>query len=84
MDCRDELVNIKVREQRPPTDNSSSVTVTEDKFDQMIPMTTQMQQIILRQQQLQQQQQISIEQLNTSKSASVRLPILEIHSLNGE
>ena len=62
MDCRDELVDIKVSEQRSPTDNLSSVTVTEDKFDQVIQMTTQMQQVILGQQQLQQQQQISIGQ----------------------
>ena len=84
MDCRDELVDIKVSEQRSPTDNSSSVTVTEDKFDQVIQMTTQMQQVILGQQQLQQQQQISIGQLNTSKSASVRLPISEIPSFSGD
>ena len=86
MDCRHELVDIKVSEQRSPTDNSSSVTVTEDKFDQVIQMTTQMQQVIHGQQQLQQQQQqqqISIGQLTTSKSASVRLPILEIPSFSG-
>ena len=84
MDCRDELVDIKNLEQRSPTDNSSSVTVTEDKFEQVIQMNTQMQQVILGQQQLQQQQQISIGQLNTSKSATVRLPILEIPSFSGD
>ena len=85
MDCRDELVDIKNLKQRSPTDNSSSVTVTEDKFDQVIQMTSQMQQVILGQQQLQQQQQqISIGHLNTSKSASVRLPILEIPSFSGD
>ena len=83
MDCRDELVDIPNSDQRSPADNSSSVTVTEDKFDQVIQMTSQMQQVILGQQQLQ-QQQISIGQLNSSKSASVRLPILEIPSFSGD
>ena len=84
MDCRDELVDIQNSDHRLPADNSSSVTVTEDKFDQVIQMTSQMQQVILGQQQLQQQQQISIGQLNSSKSASVRLPILEIPSISGD
>ena len=85
MDCRDELVDIQNSDQRSPADNSSSVTVTEDKFDQVIQMTSQMQQVILGHQQLQQQQQqISIGQLNSSKSASVRLPILEIPSFSGD
>ena len=43
-----------------------------------------MQQVILGQQQLQHQQQINIGQFNTSKSASVRLPILEIPSFSGD
>ena len=60
MDCRDELVDILNSDHRSPADNSSSVTVTEDKFDQVIQMTSQMQQVILGEQQLQQQQQISI------------------------
>ena len=84
MDCRDELVDIQNSDHRLPADNSSSVTVTEDKFDQVIQMTSQMQQVILGQQQLQQQQQISIGQLNSSKSVSVRLPILEIPSFSGD
>ena len=53
MDCRDELVDIQTTEQRS-TDNSSSVTVTEDKFDRVIQITSKMQQVILGQQQLQQ------------------------------
>ena len=84
MDCRDELADIQNSDHRLTADNSSSVTVTEDKFDQVIQMTSQMQQVILGQQQLQQQQQISIGQLNSSKSASVRLPILEIPSFSGD
>ena len=40
MDCGDELVDIKHLGKRSPTDNSSSVTVTEDKIDQKIQMTT--------------------------------------------
>ena len=43
-----------------------------------------MQQVIIGQQQLQQQQQISIGQLNNSKTSSVRLPKLEIPSFNGD
>ena len=79
MDCRDELVDIHNSDHRLPADNSSSVTVTEDKFDQVIQMTSQMQQVILGQ-----QQQISIGQLNSSEYASVRLPILEISSFSGD
>ena len=84
MDCQDELVDIKNLDQRSPTDNSSFVTVIEDKLDQVIQMTTQMQQVILGQQQLQQQQQINIGQFNTSKSALVKLPIAENPSLCGD
>lgn len=83
-DCRDELADIQKTEQRSPTDNWSSATVTENKFDQMIQLTSQMQQVIIGQQQLQQQQQISIGQLNSSQKASVRLPILEIPTFNGD
>lgn len=83
-DCRDELVDIQKTEQRSPTGDWSSVTVTENKFDQMIQLTSQMQQVIIGQQQLQQQQQISIGQLNSSQKASVRLPILEIPTFNGD
>ena len=46
----------------------------------MIQLTRQ---VIIGQQQLQQQQQISIGQLNNSKTSSVRLPKLEIPSFNG-
>ena len=83
-DCRDELVDIQKSEQRSPTDNWSSVTVTENKFDQMIQLISQMQQVIIGQQQLQQQQQISIGHLNSNKTASVRLPILEIPTFSGD
>lgn len=57
MDCRDELVNLQksFKDQRSPTDNWSSVTVTEGRFNQMIQFTSQMQQVIIGQQQLQQQ-----------------------------
>ena len=84
MDCRDELMDINISEQKSPTDNYSSETITEDKFDQMIQMTSQMQQVIIGQQQLQQQQQLSIGQLNSSKTTSVRLPVLEIPSFGGD
>ena len=60
MDCRVELMDINIPEQRSPTDNYSSATITEDTFDQMIQMACQMQQVIIGQQQLQQQQQICL------------------------
>ena len=55
MDCRDELINSKssLQEQGIPTGNSSSMTVTDDRFDQMVQLTSQMQQVLVRQQQLQ-------------------------------
>ena len=86
MDCRDELVNLhkSLQDQRSPTDNWSSITVTDDRFNQMIQLTSQIQQIIIGQQQLQQQQQKSIGQLNNSKTSSVRLPKLEIPSFSGD
>ncbi|MEW8545650.1 MAG: hypothetical protein AB2693_19180 [Candidatus Thiodiazotropha sp.] len=44
-DCRDELVDIQqsLRDQKPLSESSSSITVTEDRFNQMIQMTAQMQ-----------------------------------------
>ena len=60
-DCRDELVDIQqsLQDQKPPSENWSSITVTEDRFNQMIQMTAQMQQVMIGQQQMQQQQQQS-------------------------
>ena len=55
MDCRDELINLKssLQEQGSPKGNSSSVTVTDNRFDQMVQLITQMQQVLIGQQQLQ-------------------------------
>ena len=84
-DCRDELVDIQrtLQDQKSPSENVSSVTVTEDKFNQMIQITAQMQQVLIGQQQLQQQQQQD-SQRHTFSSSSVRLPKLEIPSFNGD
>ena len=51
MDCRDELINLKssLQEQGIPTGNSSSVTWTDDRFDQMVQLTSQMQQVLIGQ-----------------------------------
>ena len=40
-DCRDELVDIQqsLQDQKPPSENWSSITVTEDRCNQMIQMT---------------------------------------------
>ena len=58
MNCRDELINLKssLQEQGSPKGNSSSVTVTDYRFDQMLQLITQMQQVLIGQQQLQHQQ----------------------------
>ena len=83
-DCRDELVDIQqsLHDQKPSSENWSSVTVTEDRFNQMIQMTAQMQQVMTGHQQMQQQQQQSqMEQSsrrNSSTGNSVKLPKLEI------
>ena len=74
-DCRDELVDIQKSEHPQAIGHR-----TENKFDQMIQLTSQMQQVITGQQ----QQQISIGQLNSSQTASVRLPILEIPTFSGD
>ena len=60
-DCRDELVDIRqsLQDQKPPSEYWSSITVTEDRFNQNIQMTAQMQQVMIGQQQMQQQQQHS-------------------------
>ena len=50
----------------------------------MVQLTSQIQQVIIGQQQLQQQQQISIGQLNNSKTCSVRLPKIEIPTFSGD
>ena len=61
IDCRDELVDIQqsLQYQKPPSENRSSITVTEDRFNQTIQMTAKMQQVMIGQQQMQQQQQQS-------------------------
>ena len=89
-DCRDEFVDIQqsFQDQKPPSENWSSITVTEDRFNQMIQMTVQMQQVMIGQQQMQQQQQQSqIEhssRRHSSTGNSVKLPKLEIPSFSGE
>ena len=48
-DCRDELVDIRqsLQDQKPPSENWSLITATEDRFNQMIQMTAQMQQVMI-------------------------------------
>ena len=84
MVCRDELADLQVslQEQRSHRENSASATVTEDRFDQMVQLTTQMQQVLIGQQQL--LQQINMALLNTRQYNSIRLPKLEILSFNGD
>ena len=84
MVCRDELADLQVslQEQRSHRENSASATVTDDRFDQMVQLTTPMQQVLIGQQQL--LQQISMALLNTRQYSSIRLPKLEILSFNGD
>ena len=88
--CRDELVDIQqsCQDQKPPSENWSSITVTEDRSNQMIQMTAQMQQVMIGQQQMQQQQQQSpMEQSSLRHSStgnSVKLSKLDIPSFSGE
>lgn len=85
MDCRDELVDLyrSLQEQESPRENSSSVTLTESRFDQMVQLTAPMQQVLIGQQQLQ-NQQITMAQSNHRQHCSARLPKLEIPSFSGE
>ena len=48
IECRDELADIQesLQDQNLPSDNWSSITVTEDRFNQMIQMTAQIQVLI--------------------------------------
>ena len=52
IECRDELVDIQesLQYQNLPSENWSSITVTEDGFNKMIQMTAQMQQVLIGQQ----------------------------------
>ena len=89
-DCRDELVDIQqsLKDQKPPSENWSSITVTEDRFNQMIQMTAQMQQLMIGEQQIQQQhQQSQMEQSSRKHSSTgnlVKLPKPEIPSFSGD
>ena len=59
------------------------MTVTDERFDQMVQLTAQMQQVLIGQQQLQ-HQQINMAQSNNKQQGSVRLPKLEIPQFNGD
>ena len=85
LDCRDELIELKssLQDQGSPKGNSSSVTVTDERFDQMVQLTAQTQQVLIGQQQLQ-HQQINMAQSNNRQQGSVRLPKLEIPQFNGD
>ena len=54
-----------------------------DRFDQMVQLIAQMQQVLIRQQQLQ-HQQITMAQSINRQQGSVRLPKLEIPPFNGD
>ena len=90
--CHDELVEIEQynQVQNSPSERWSSITVSEDRFNQMIQMTALMQQMIIGQQQMhQQQQQMSQTEQSSHRNVSsagnsIRLPKLEIHSFSGE
>ena len=61
--------------------------MTEDRFNQIIQMTAQMQQVMIGQQQMKQQQQSQMEQSSHRHSSignSVKLPKLKIPSFSGE
>ena len=89
--CCDELVEIEQcnQVQNSPSERWSSITVTEDRFNQMIQMTAQMQQMIIGQQQMHQQQQQFLDSfeaavhVNTSLSNMEKLNYL-ISKLTGE
>ena len=51
-ECCDDLLEIQqsLQDQKSPSENWSSITVTEDRFNQMIQMTAQMQQVLIGQQ----------------------------------
>ena len=89
-DCRDDLVDIQqsLQDQKPPLENWSSITVTEDRFNQMNQMTAQKQQVMIGQQQMQQQQHESqmkqSSRRHSSTGNSVKLPKLEIPSFSGQ
>ena len=87
-ECCDELLEIQqsLQDQKSPSENWSSIIVIEDRFNQMIQMTAQMQQVLIEQQQIQQQQS-QMEQSshrNGSTGNTVRLPKLEIPCFSGE
>ena len=85
MGCRGDLITLKssLGEQGSPKVHSSSVTVTDERFDQMVQLTAQMQQVLIGQQQLQ-HQQINMAQSSNRQQGSVRLPKLEIPPFNGD
>ena len=54
IEFRNELVDIQesLQDQNLPSENWSSITVTEDRFNQMIQMIAQMQHVLIGQQQI--------------------------------
>ena len=87
--CRVELMDIQesLQDQNLRSKYWSSITVTEARFNEMIQMTAHLQQVLIGQQQIQQQPQFNMNQPSrrqTSAGDSVRLPKLEIPSVNGE
>ena len=84
IDCRDELIDIQrmLQDQRSPTENVPSVTVTEDRLTQMIQVTAQMQQVLISQQQLQQQQQHDSQRLMSKLSEQAKTSVSGIQLSN--
>ena len=88
-DCRDELVDIQLslQDQKPLSENWSSITVTKDRFNQLIQMTAQIQQVMTGQQQCNNNNSShkwNSQVRHSSTGNSVKLPKLEIPSFSGE
>ena len=71
MDCRDELINLKssLQKKGSPKGNSSFMTVTDERLDQMAQLKVQLQKNLVGQQQLQ-HQQITMTQSNNGQVSS--------------
>lgn len=82
IDCRDQLVTLgkSLLDEKTPSENSSTVTITEERYNRMEQLQLQMQQLFIDHQTVLIQQTQRQQNLN----GTVKLPQLDIPTFNGD
>lgn len=82
IDCRDHSVTFQksILDEKTPSKNASAVTITDEKYNRMEQLQVQMQHLLIDHQTMLIQQK----QRQQNSSSTIKLPLLDIPSFNGD